>query len=179
MFGAANAANPTQPGTDPTADWQTLVSNRLRDLICVATDGVAKLNSKLFGGDADIDLDSTVQDMTNAGILTRFEGGNAITDVFATGTFLPDLIDNALDEAFDLGLARIKLSLVAGLLRAQKSSAHIDTTRSASAGTDTGSRVVNDLCAIVSKRDNTAVRDTVPVDKKFCPSSTIRMPPIT
>lgn len=109
-----------------------------------------------------------MQDLADAGIMTTSEGNNAITNVFGTGAFLADLAENDLDDALDAGLDRVKQSLVAGLLRAQNFYVHIDTTRSADACGDAGSRVVNGQCAIISKRAGSSSEgDTEPVDEEI------------
>ena len=111
------------------------------------------MNSKLFGGDDDIDLEGLVNSIASAGVNIG-SSGNAITRIFGSGEFLSDLSENDLDTALQQGLDRMKLSLVSGLLRAQNFYVFINTQLGEGDCTATGSRFIDGQCAIISERIN-------------------------
>ncbi|KAK5169083.1 uncharacterized protein LTR77_006392 [Saxophila tyrrhenica] len=139
--------DPLSQPVDMTDEWRTVVSDQLGGTFTKAADLIEKLNSKLFGGDADLDLSAVLQSTG-----TTSDGLDPIAQIFSSGAFLEDLDESPLDDALAAGYARIKQNLVAGLMRAQNFYVFINTQLAEADCTDTGSRFINNECMIISKR---------------------------
>ena len=147
----ANAAIPAS-SADLTDEWQTVLSNQVKETFKQGREAIAKLNSKLFGGSDDLDLDGVVKQMQDMGVWQDSAGKNAITTIFSGGDFLADLDKSSIATELQAGLARMKLSLVAGLLRAQNFYVFINTQLAEDRCTWEGSKFIDGQCMVISKR---------------------------
>ncbi|KAK5163136.1 uncharacterized protein LTR77_010920 [Saxophila tyrrhenica] len=162
-LGFANAVNPPAEPIDSTDEWQRVLSDQLGATFTSAADAIEGINSKLFGGDADYDLDGLVSSLRSAGLVDTTEGLNSISTIFASGAFLADQDESSLTAGLDAGFARVKQSLVAGLMRAQNWYVFINTQLSEGECGVLGSRFINNECMILSKRSSSDGRDTDPI----------------
>jgi hypothetical protein len=165
-FALGNAARTLDAPVDDPLEVQRLVSSQLGATFSQTADEIAGFNDNLFGGSADFDFTGLVSTLQSQGILPT-DGLNPITEVFASGAFLADPSDNPMTEALKAGMDRIKLSLVAGLMRAQNWYVFINTQLAEDECTVTGSRFINGQCMIISKRNDESGSHTEPVDSSI------------
>lgn len=125
------------------------IQTQLKDLFTKTNENLTKFNSKLFGGDDDIDIQELVNFVASA------RGGAAPTDldpvaqVFAGGSFLVPPSDSALDAGLDAGFKTVKLGILGNVLRALNYYVFVDTSRDQNACNGiTGSRWIDNVSSI-------------------------------
>jgi len=168
-FNVANSAGAITPPIDNTDEWQRVLDNQLEATFSGAVQRLEDTNSALFGGHDISVLEELLKPLRDAGLYPGSTGQNVITEIFDNGDFLADLDVNNISRALLQGLDRMRQSLVAGILRAQNFYVFINTEQSKeNCDTITGSRWVDDMCMIISKRvkptDLNGRKDTEPVN---------------
>ena len=119
------------------------------------------MNSKMFGGDDNIDLNQIISFVSSATGNAPDSSFQPITQIFSTGAFMKPVDQNTLSSGISAGFQLIKQQLVASILAAQYYFVFVDTDRTESdCNGITGSRFINNQCFSIEKRTQTHVQCT-------------------
>ena len=144
LFGLASAL----PGPEQVdlGALKVTMQSQLLQLFTQTNDRLTKLNSKLFGGKDDIDIQELVNFIASARGVQPSTNLHPISQVFEGGSFLVPPSDSQLDEGLNAGMKAVKQSIVGSVLRAMNYYVFVDTTRDENAcNAITGARWINNV----------------------------------
>jgi hypothetical protein len=110
-----------------------------------ASEQIVKFNSKLFGGDDDIDINAIVDFLYSAhGVEAPSDVQQPISKVFASGDFLVEQSQSKFEEGLNQGLQAVKQQILAQVLRGQNWYVWVNTNRDENACNGiTGARFID------------------------------------
>lgn len=166
--GATALADQTAPPPVSISTLTTNVENQLANIFTSTNNNIAALNSNIFGGDNNIDLNQIISFVSSGTGDAPDSSLQPITQIFSTGAFMKPVDQNTLSAGITAGFQLIKQQLVASLLAAQNFFVFVDTDRTENdCNGITGSRFINGQCFTIEKRTQTHVQctpDSQPID---------------
>jgi hypothetical protein len=163
QLSAANAE------TIDLASIKTKVENQLANVFTATNQKLTAFNSKLFGGNDNIDLTQV------AGIVSSATGNGVdgslhpVTQIFSSGSFLAPAGQNELNSAITAGFQQIKQGIVGSVLASLGFFVRVDTNRSENdCNGITGARFINGQCFAIEKRTPNNIiglDDSQPMDR--------------
>lgn len=156
---AANAPAPVD--VDRLADE---VHAELGSFFESASDQIAKFNSKLFGGDDDIDINAVVDFLYGAyGVAAPAVVEQPISKVFASGEFLVEQSQSKFEEGLRQGLQAVKQQILAQVLRGQNWYVWVNTNRDENACNDiSGARFIDGVSKSIGHTPSPLLDRNVP-----------------
>lgn len=122
------------------------IQSQLLQLFTDTNARLTKFNSKLFGGNDEIDIQEIVNFVASARGREPLTNLHPISQVFAGGSFLVPPSDSEFDVAFTAGMLGVKQRILGSVLRAMNYYVFVDTTRDENACNGiTGARWINDV----------------------------------
>jgi hypothetical protein len=172
-FSAAAAVLPTidQPTAVSLSSLRANLENQLKNVRDQTMTEFDNMDSKLFGGSLDFDLDNLIAFITSGTGGTIDHTLQPISQVLSTGVFMSVLGPEDVKESIKVPLQLIKQQLVASVLAAQNIFVFVDTTRTQDAcNAIGGASFIDDQCYTLEKRTPNhlfCTADSVPIDNSI------------